>query len=136
PAGGPRVFQLRPLERADVAGRQDLGAREERLDPQADPKSGGWLVSGPDLSELLRPSDRSWGDRRPGDPLYAGRPATGRAWRCSGRFFFHFDILRLITRGLIRFRRTASSVRSPCISHNNPPYHCANASGVELLHSG
>src|SRR3954463_4014994 len=33
---------------------------------------------------------------------------------CSGRFFFHFDIFRLITRGLTRLRR--GSVRSPWIS--------------------
>ena len=43
----------------------------------------------------------------------------GGRCRCSGRFFFHFDIFRLITRGLIRLRR--GSVRSPCISQSNAP---------------
>ena len=31
----------------------------------------------------------------------------GGCRRCSGRFFFHFDIFRLITRGLIRLRRSS-----------------------------
>jgi hypothetical protein len=31
-------------------------------------------------------------------------------------FFLNFDIFRLTARGLIRFRRTSSSVRSCCIS--------------------
>src|SRR5690349_21852820 len=58
----------------------------------------------------------------------------GGRWRCSGRFFFHFDIFRLITRGLIRLRR--GSVRSVCISQSTPRYHASNDAGALLSHSG
>src|SRR4051812_26305217 len=54
--------------------------------------------------------------------------------RCSGRFFFHFDIFRLITRGLIRLRR--GSVRSPCISQSSASYHSSSSAKVLLWHSG
>ena len=47
----------------------------------------------------------------------------GGRCRCSGRFFFHFDIFCLITRGLIRLRR--GSVRSSCISQSKPRYHAS-----------
>ena len=52
----------------------------------------------------------------------------GGMCRCSGRFFFHFDIFRLITRGLIRFRR--GSVRSPCSSQSKASYHPSNDAAV------
>ena len=43
-----------------------LGPREERVDPQADPKLGRWLVSGQDLSQFLRRARRiamgSWSE--------------------------------------------------------------------------
>src|SRR3954466_12957521 len=58
----------------------------------------------------------------------------GGRCRCSGRFFFHFDIFRLITRGLIRFRR--GSVRSPCSSQSKPSYHASNDPAVLPAHSG
>ena len=54
--------------------------------------------------------------------------------RCSGRFFFHFDIFRLITRGLIRFRR--GSVRFPCNSQSKASYHPSNDAVVFPSHSG
>src|SRR5262249_41033860 len=37
----------------------------------------------------------------------------GGRCRCSGRFFFHFDIFRLITRGLIRFRSRPARLHPP-----------------------
>ena len=60
-------------------------AREERVDPQADPKLGRWLVSGQDLSQFLRPPEGSQWGPGPSDPLHAERPATGRSRRrtCS-----------------------------------------------------
>jgi hypothetical protein len=58
----------------------------------------------------------------------------GGRCRCSRRFFFHFDIFRLITRGLIRFRR--GSVRSICISQSTPRYHASNVARVLPSHSG
>src|SRR5512142_1245128 len=58
----------------------------------------------------------------------------GGRCRCSDRFFFHFDIFRLITRGLIRLRR--GSVRSTCISHSTPRYHASKAACDLLSHSG
>ena len=52
----------------------------------------------------------------------------GGMFRCSDRFFFHFDIFRLITLGLIRLRR--GSVRSTCISQSKPRYHASKVAGV------
>ncbi len=44
---------------------------------------------------------------------------SGR-WRCLAGFLFHFNTLHLITCGLILLRRTLSSVRSVCFSHDRP----------------
>ena len=46
-------------------------------------KLGRWLLSGQDLSNGLRPSEGSRRDPRSGNPLYAGRRATGRPRRSS-----------------------------------------------------